>query len=693
MKAVRFACRALALLLVSLVCCLLVPPGIRAQEDAAGACRPLRPSATDPALAGWDEPHLVCLPTAVEARRGLLWLFLPGTGATPEMYSALSSEAARTGLHAIGLTYPNDRSVNFQICPHDDDPDCHEKIRREIVLGVPASRHVAVDEANAIEGRLQRALQHLGRVYPDEGWQAYLNADGSVRWDLVLVVGHSQGGGHAAYLAKLHRVARAVLFAWADVRRGELAPWLTQGAPRTPAADHYLFWHADDVPVANHQEALMAALRLDAFGAPVVVDGRQPPYGGSHGLVATATPPSGELPHNVHVVDRALVFDAEGAPLYRDVWRHLMGAEAASEAIASPVQEARAVRIGVPGVGYIDPEFYSDLDLMAFADGERRVWLASLDPESGRPVAADGREVLVDVGVTPLNVSFNGPEFGVDRRGWALFYTKAADGLPQPWRATLEDGRITRGPLIEAPPSRLSILPAKNPEADSTALMYVRDGDWGEGHIGYLNEADPAASESGVPSSDTGARWIDGTAAFTFVHTQGPDVGQVAIHDGETGRTRTITDSPGVKSLAYGWRAPETGGLLVLAVVDDAAIEVYAEGDGVVWERRWRLTLPAESAGAWIGSPEPFVANGRSYISLALKQGAGYVPAEVWVWGVEDGAERVLVRCDDGQGRVIRTDPEVYLGRERAFVYYNLIRGGGGRASFELYKCDTGLAP
>ncbi len=92
-------------------------------------CREVAPNLTNPAITGWNETHEICLPESPKSRTGVLWVFLPGTGGTPDDYNTLTRTAAEAGLYAITLQYPNDRSVNLQHCPLDPDNDCHEKVR------------------------------------------------------------------------------------------------------------------------------------------------------------------------------------------------------------------------------------------------------------------------------------------------------------------------------------------------------------------------------------------------------------------------------------------------------------------------------------------------------------------------------------------------------------------------------------
>jgi hypothetical protein len=656
-------------------------------DVSTSECRELLPNETNPAIKDWNEPHIVCSP-ADDNPLGKLFVYFPGTGATPDYYTYLSNTAAESGLHVINLRYPNDRSVNLQICPRDNDNACNEKVRQEIAQGVDVSPNVEVDMENSIEGRLLSVLTYLSETYPDEGWSQYLT-DGTVRWDSVITAGHSQGGGHAVYIAYQHHVDRAISFAWADVRRGEMAGWLTDNVSQTPPDSYYLFYHEQDDRVAKFQPQLIEALGLESFGEPVIVDGNRAPFENSHALVATYPAPQGERAHNTHVVDQALIFDDNGAPIYEPVWQFLLTLDPSVNGEINGPQTSQnsinAFKIGSSSLGYFDPEFYSERNLVTYVDTNMDAWLATLDPQTGDFISADGRDILVDEAVTPLRISFNAPEFGVDNNGWALYYTKDVDGVPQVFRAEVEGTTVTTTALTSDNTMRLSAQPSKNPEFDATRIFYAHEGF--EGNLGWIHEND-VQNETIVEFMDRGTRWINGTSLFTFVID-----GQVAIYDTETSTYQTVTDTPGQKSFSYGWLAPETGGLLLLTIVDESRIEIYADNGSAYWGKIAILNIPQESAYDIIGSPEPFVAGGKSYISLVIKESNGYAPAEVWVWGIENGPEQYQFQCQDGEANVIRTDPEFYIGAEQIFVYYNLIPLYQGNQVFQLYRCETGITP
>jgi hypothetical protein len=238
-------------------------------------------------------------------RHGKLFVFLPGTGGPPVGYTQVLRNAAAGGYHAIGLAYVNDDAVNT-LCSAGSPPDCQEQVRLEILTGTDTSALVDVDRPNSIENRLIKLLEYLS-------WPQYLDG-GALRFSDIAFAGHSQGGGHAAMLAKLHIVHRAILFA-----ATEPSAW-TLGPHATPVEQFYGFVHTGD---PQGQFFLNSWDNLGMPGAPASVDGDAPPFGGSHRL-QTSDPPADGNTHGAPVVDPSTPFDGE-EPRYRDVWCYLVG--------------------------------------------------------------------------------------------------------------------------------------------------------------------------------------------------------------------------------------------------------------------------------------------------------------------------------------------------------------------------------
>lgn len=287
--------------------------------------REVLPVATDANISTDLEAHFAINPAPAVATRAQLFVFFPGTFATPSLYRLVVRTGAAQGFHALGLNYPNAQAVG-SLCNNSTDVDCHGKARGEILSGQDMSSLIAVTPANSINNRLIKLLTYLHAQYPTEGWGQYLVA-GQPDWPRIRVAGHSQGGGHAGYIAKLYAVDRAVYFSSpGDWRNGvnQPATWIVT-AGVTPAARQYGFTHLQD-PLVTFAVAtsIWQALGLGVFGAPTTVDGTSAPYMGSHQLTTNAAPnPAGSTVspfHGAPVVDSQVPLTPGGAPLFQPVW-------------------------------------------------------------------------------------------------------------------------------------------------------------------------------------------------------------------------------------------------------------------------------------------------------------------------------------------------------------------------------------
>ena len=332
--------------LVSLLAALCLVAGCTGSEDAAPPAAPpattpppappppqapppsierrIDPSLTSASITVSLSPHFVINPDPAVTQALRLFVFLPGTGAVPSTYEEIVRRGARRGYHALGLTYPNDEAVGA-LCPGSGPPDCAGAVRREVITGVDSSPLVSVDTANSIDGRLRALLNYLNTNFPTEGWGRYL-VNGAVDWSQVTVAGHSQGAGHAGFIAKLRDVNRVAMFsgpgdpgaAWVDLPNV------------TPSARQFGFIHTGDtlVPLAVATRS-WDGLDLDLFGAPVSVDGAAAPFGGSHQLLTSAAPnpnptgPTASPTHGAPVVDAVTPRDQQGRPAFEPVWDYM----------------------------------------------------------------------------------------------------------------------------------------------------------------------------------------------------------------------------------------------------------------------------------------------------------------------------------------------------------------------------------
>lgn len=221
----------------------------------------------------------------VASPRGKLVLFLNPSLGSPAFSIAspannLYTAAVAAGDHVLGLSHASDQIIGG-LC--NDDDACFYPTRATIVTGVrhvgAAARLRQIALTDSVYGRTALALSYLAATRPADGWAQYLvpgvdplvNPAGAVQWGKVIAMGHSQGGGHAAVLAKLQPLARlVVLSSPCDEDGGVPASWLSVDATwrTSPSSLGYGFASASDTTCRAHGKiwdalGLAAARRFD----------------------------------------------------------------------------------------------------------------------------------------------------------------------------------------------------------------------------------------------------------------------------------------------------------------------------------------------------------------------------------------------------------------------------------------------
>ena len=262
--------------------------------------------------------HLIAVNTGIKLP-GVLYVHLPGSGGLPEDYQSVTACAASCGYHVVTLAYPNWPAVRILI-KGITDPDLLESIRQERLFGEDCTDAVDVSRADSIENRLIRLLQYNHQTHPDEEWDLYLTPDNKLKWDRIVVGGHSQGAGHAAYLAKVYDLTGIIMFAGpGDFITGSgPAPWLYYQNV-TPPERMYAFTHKFD-PVAQGFFMTQRILGLDACGLLQNVDENDELT--SHMLTSTAYTDSLNY-HSCIIADEYLSCDQDGTPVYESVWIYM----------------------------------------------------------------------------------------------------------------------------------------------------------------------------------------------------------------------------------------------------------------------------------------------------------------------------------------------------------------------------------
>jgi dienelactone hydrolase len=299
---------------------------LRGLVVAGGNPRSLAPSAADPAITSFDAPHFAFRHLAVPPRNRL-FLFLPGTGAVPANYLQVLRCSADHGFHALGLAYVNSPSVAE--LTSGQPPDTAGNVRLEILDGTDRTPLVDVDRINSIENRLITALQYLHSLAPGEGWLQYLDAGPTIRWDRILVAGHSQGGGHAAIISRHHLCSRVISFNAVDWSGSVERPADWMYAPSaTPPERVYGVGHLRDplVPPSLVRQG-WSALGIAGLGAEQAPESGSFPFGFTHQFMTDVEPQQAGISthyHGASVADARTPRDAHALPVLRPFWSHLL---------------------------------------------------------------------------------------------------------------------------------------------------------------------------------------------------------------------------------------------------------------------------------------------------------------------------------------------------------------------------------
>lgn len=197
------------------------------------------PMLTNSGILQATSPHLALRDDDVPAS-GLLVITLGGTNSRTSDFQYVHEVALAEGHFVLGIDYPN--NVISTTC-RDAAPTCFDQFRAEVATGVSGSEIVQVDAVNSIISRIQALMRFLSNR--DERWSHFM-IDGGVDWNKVILMGHSQGSGHAAYLSKFVSLKRLVLFAGPqDSHSKDVASW-THLPGKTAPERIYAFLHAKD---------------------------------------------------------------------------------------------------------------------------------------------------------------------------------------------------------------------------------------------------------------------------------------------------------------------------------------------------------------------------------------------------------------------------------------------------------------
>lgn len=211
------------------------------------------PQQTDPSISMVRSPHIALYDPQV-AQRHQLFLFLVGTKASTASSLSIDRAFAGWGYNAISLDYDN--NVIAVSCAHSLNSACFDNYRSAIVTGAAVSAKIHINPANSILNRFQKLLAWLVEHDPSGDWAQFLH-NGQPDWSRVIVAGHSQGAGHAAFIGKLFRVDRVLMFSGPQDYLDDLhepASWQSRKSA-TPPSRFFAFLNLEDPFNVHHQIA------------------------------------------------------------------------------------------------------------------------------------------------------------------------------------------------------------------------------------------------------------------------------------------------------------------------------------------------------------------------------------------------------------------------------------------------------
>lgn len=282
------------------------------------------PSLTDNSIDNVFGYHQTYLNTAV-APLNKLFLFLPGSNSSPFAYDGVQKLAAEKGYHSLGISYSN--ATISPLCSGSNDSLCFDKVRGEVITGADLSDTVNVNVSNSINNRVLKALQYLNTNFPTENWGQFYNGS-TILWNKIAVAGHSQGGGHAAFIAKHNTVDRVVLLAspkdYFVAPLNKAAAWINDPSI-TPTCRYYALTHEDDFLgcTYNQQLQIFNRLGIDTFAANAIFETSNGNYNNSHIIISTINGLNSSSAHNVVGVD-VLAANICNVPFYTPAWNYMM---------------------------------------------------------------------------------------------------------------------------------------------------------------------------------------------------------------------------------------------------------------------------------------------------------------------------------------------------------------------------------
>ncbi|MBC8082843.1 MAG: hypothetical protein H7Z21_06475 [Hymenobacter sp.] len=328
---------------------------------------------------------------------------------------------------------------------------------------------------------------------------------------------------------------------------------------------------------------------------------------------------------------------------------------------------------------------------------DHKLWVCGIDPATGKLAVANGQQTLIDDALVPLASTFNGGEWAFSRAGAAIVYSKLGAGNARYAAVATETGSTWAVNVLTSSPDRINPRATKNPTDNVAAFQYLTSPGSGTTKYKYLNAP---GTELSIPDFKD-AHWAEDEQVLTGILPNN----QVGLFDpANPAAPVQLTATPGtVYSRPYMWRAPDQNNArMFFAKANGNEIHVFIETvpNSRVFSPFLQFRSPSANPGySNIGSPEPVIYKGKSYISFMASSSPLETtgePAEIW-YAALNKVNPVYKMVSDAVVRT-RTDPEPYPTASTLYIYYTEVDDSANpdgildpTTILKLRRCDTGL--
>jgi hypothetical protein len=325
-----------------------------------------------------------------------------------------------------------------------------------------------------------------------------------------------------------------------------------------------------------------------------------------------------------------------------------------------------------------------------------------LDPRTGVPLSQGGKGMVIDSNLVAIAKTGNGPEWALSVDGGQIVYTKYdAEQRVSVAYATFDGSTWVPQIMVNAQ-NRFTPKGSRFANDVSAAAAYfafVSTPDGLDLRLAVRSLDLPSTEKVGAQLLRGGNFLPGGSAFISTSRAAAGKLYQVYVWDYDVRELRQITFDSGSKFQSPElWFAPDLGGDMVFAtnVVHETfgVARIYRRLDPLD-NFNWALEVEIESPDPtkpFIGSPRPFVFEGKSYIVFMTEAAPGFTgEADIWIADLNpDPLTRFYRKVSNDEPRV-RFDPETFVTNNGPIIYYS--RSQPGSQILNLRRAQTGLVP